>query len=410
MAGAPYFQGIMTLKDADFAGKRAFIRVDFNVPLTKDGRVGDDFRIRSSVPTIQYVLGKGGRPILASHLGRPKGKRAPEFSLEPARGVLEDLLKAKVHLAPDCVGDNVRKMAQALPAGEVLLLENLRFHAGEEANDPAFARELASLADVYVNDAFGTAHRAHASTEGVARLVRPAVAGLLMEKEIEFLGKLLAGPDRPMVAILGGAKVSDKIGVIKNLMGKVDGLLVGGGMANTFLKAEGLDVGASLVEPASLAVAAEIIGMAASGRVELVLPVDFVAGSKIAAGADTVLADRTSPVPHGFAIADIGPKTILKFCEKISTARTIFWNGPVGVFEVEDFARGTLEVAGAVAAASVRGAVSVIGGGDTVSAVAKAGVKDKMTHVSTGGGASLEFVEGKELPGILALSKKGGCS
>jgi phosphoglycerate kinase len=409
LTGAPYFQCVMTLKDVDFSGKRVFIRVDFNVPLTKDGRVADDFRIRSSLPTIRYVLEKGGRPILASHLGRPKGKRVVEFSLEPARGALEDLLKAKVRLAPDCVGDDVGKIARALPAGEVLLLENLRFHAGEEANDPAFARELASLADVYVNDAFGTAHRAHASTEGVARLLRPAVAGLLMEKEIEFLGKLLAGPDRPLVAILGGAKVTDKIGVIKNLMGKVDGLLVGGGMANTFLKAEGLDVGASLVEPASVGVAAEIMSLAASSRVELVLPVDFVAASKITAGADTVLLEKTAPVPDGFAIADIGPKTILKFCDKINTARTIFWNGPVGVFEVEDFARGTIEVARAVAAASVRGAVSVIGGGDTASAVAKAGVKDKMTHISTGGGASLEFVEGKELPGILALSKKGGC-
>jgi phosphoglycerate kinase len=307
------------------------------------------------------------------------------------------------------VGDDVLKLARALPAGEVLLLENLRFHAEEEANDPTFARQLASLADVYVNDAFGTAHRAHASTEGVARLVRPAVAGLLMEKEIEFLGRLLAGPERPLIAILGGAKVSDKIGVIKNLMGMVDGLLVGGGMANTFLKAEGLDVGASLVEPASIGVAAEIISLAVSSRVDLVLPVDFVAASKIAVGADTVLMDKTSPVPKGFAIADVGPKTILRFCEKISTARTIFWNGPVGVFEIEDFARGTIEVAGAVAAASSKGAVSVIGGGDTASAVAKAGVKDKMTHISTGGGASLEFVEGKELPGILALSKKGGC-
>jgi phosphoglycerate kinase len=333
----------------------------------------------------------------------------PEFSLEPVRSVLEGLVQTKVRLAPDCVGDDVDEMARTLPAGEVLLLENLRFHPEEEANDPAFARELASLADIYVNDAFGTAHRAHASTEGVARLVRPAVAGLLMEKEINFLGKLLAGPDRPLIAILGGAKVSDKIGVIKNLLGKVDGLLVGGGMANTFLKAEGLDVGASLVEEDSIRVAAEIISLAATSRVELVLPVDFVAASKIAAGADTVLADRTTPVPGGFAIVDIGPKTILKFCEKIGRARTIFWNGPVGVFEIEDFARGTLEVAGAVAAASSGGAVSVIGGGDTASAVAKAGVKDKMTHISTGGGASLEFVEGKELPGILALSKKGGC-
>jgi len=410
LAGAPYFQGVMTLKDVNFAGKRTFIRVDFNVPLTKDGEVGDDFRIRSSLPTIKHVLGQSGRPVLASHLGRPKGKRVPEYSLEPVRQVLEGCLNLRVRLAPDCVGDDVREMAGALPAGEVLLLENLRFHPEEEANDPGFARQLASLADIYVNDAFGTAHRAHASTEGVARLVRPAVAGLLMEKEIEFLGKLLADPVRPLVAILGGAKVSDKIGVIRNLMDKVEGLLIGGGMANTFLKAAGLEVASSLVEDAALAVAAETIGAAKSCRADFVLPVDFIAASKIAAGADTVLGERPAPVPHGFAIADIGPKTIIRFCEKIAAARTIFWNGPVGVFEIEDFARGTTEVARAVARATAGGAVSVIGGGDTASAVAKAGVKDQITHISTGGGASLEFVEGKELPGILALSKRGGTS
>jgi len=408
LSGRPYFDGIMTLEDVDFAGKRAFVRVDFNVPLGQDGKVADDFRISSSLATLRHILTKGGSAVLASHLGRPKGKPAPQFSLKPARDVLEHLLGTPVQLAPDCIGDEVGRMAAALRAGDVLLLENLRFHAEEEANDPGFAAALASLAHVYVNDAFGTAHRAHASTEGVPRLLRPAVAGLLMKQEIDFLGRLLAGPDRPFIAILGGAKISDKIDVLKNLIDKVDGMLVGGGMANTFLKARGLDVGKSLCEEDALEVAGEIMSLAESRRVALLLPVDFVAAGKIAAGAETVVADDAGPIPEGFAIADVGPKTILSFCEKIKTARTIFWNGPMGVFEIDAFARGTLEVARAVAAASAAGAVSVIGGGDTARAVAAAGVRAKMTHISTGGGASLEFIEGKHLPGIVALSRKEG--
>ncbi len=393
----------MTVRDVEFSGKRALIRVDFNVPLGKDGRVADDFRIRSALPTIEYILGRGGRPILASHLGRPKGKPAAEFSMKPVRDVLQGLVKAKVHLAPDSVGEDVLRMAHSLPEGEVLLLENLRFHAEEEANDPAFSRALASLAEVYVDDAFGTAHRAHASTEGVARLLRPAVAGFLMEKEIEFLGKLLANPDRPFVAILGGAKISDKIDVLKNLLGRIDCMLIGGGMANTFLKAQGFDVANSLVEDGSLGAAREIMKLAESENVALVLPIDFVAASKVEAGASV---ERVSRISEGFAIVDVGDRTILRFCEEIEKARTIFWNGPLGVFEIEAFARGTFEVAKAVANASQNGAISVIGGGDTASAVARAGVIDRVTHISTGGGASLEFVEGKELPGILALSKK----
>lgn len=397
---------ILTVRDVNLAGKRVFLRVDFNVPLTKDGKVADDFRIRSALPTIRYVLEQGGKPILASHLGRPKGKPAPELSMKPVRDVLEALLAAKVVLAPDSVGDQTVVMARSLAKGEVLLLENLRFHAGEEANDPEFSRKLALLADVYVNDAFGTAHRAHASTEGVARLLRPAVAGFLMEKEITFLGRLLAGPERPYVAILGGAKISDKIKVLKNLLAKVDSMLVGGGMANAFLKAQGVDVGSSLCEEGSLGVAGEILNLASARKVNFLLPVDYLAASKVETGASTVVLDRGSRIPQGFGIVDAGARTVAQFCEVISQARTIFWNGPVGVFEIDDFARGTFEVAEAVAAATQKGAVSVIGGGDTARAVARAGVKSQITHISTGGGASLEFIEGTELPGIAVLSRK----
>jgi phosphoglycerate kinase len=398
-----YFDDIMTVSDIDLTGKRVFTRVDFNVPLTKDGKVGDDFRVRAALPTIDYIIKQGGMPVLASHLGRPKGKPVPGLSMRPVRDVLEALLGAPVGLAPDCVGGATVDLTRSLKPGQVLLLENLRFHAEEEANDPGFCGQLALLADVYVNDAFGTAHRAHASTEGVARLLRPAAAGLLMSKEIRFLGKLLSRPDRPFVAILGGAKISDKIDVIRNLVGKVDGLLIGGGMANTFLRAQGLDIGNSLCEAGSLDVAREIMALASSKKVDLLLPVDFVVASRVEAGAET---ERGGLVPPGFAIVDVGEETVKSFGDKIAKARTIFWNGPLGVFEIEDFSSGTFEVARAVARASAAGAMSVIGGGDTASAVARAGVADKMTHISTGGGASLEFVEGKELPGIAALSRK----
>jgi phosphoglycerate kinase len=326
--------------------------------------------------------------------------------MKPVAGALEALLGAKVRAAPDCVGEETERMAKGLGAGEVLLLENLRFHPGEEADDPEFSRKLASLGDVFVNDAFGAAHRAHASTDGIARLVRPAVAGLLMEKEIGALGRLLAGPDRPFVAILGGAKISDKIDVLKNLLSVVDRMLVGGGMANTFLRAQGVDVGSSLCEGGSLGVAREILAAASARKVDLELPLDFVAASRIEAGGSTVVLDRGSAMPPGFAIADVGGKSIARFCEVISAARTVFWNGPVGVFEIDDFSRGTIAVARAVAEATRGGTVSVIGGGDTARAVAKAGVEDQITHISTGGGASLEFVGGAELPGIAVLSKK----
>ena len=406
MPGTPYFRNVMTLQDATFGGKRVFVRVDFNVPIDNSGAVADDFRIRSSLPSLNYILSQGGVPVLASHLGRPKGKPAAEFSLKPVAEALERLLGSKVRFAPDCVGEETSRIARSLGAGDVLLLENLRFHAEEEANDPRFSRDLASLADLYVNDAFGTAHRAHASTVGVPGLLKPALAGLLMEKEIKFLGKLLAEPERPFLAILGGAKISDKIDVLKNLLSLVDGMLVGGGMANTFLKARGFEIGASLFEEKSVCVAGEIMDAASSKNIPLVIPLDFVAASKIAKGAATVLVDRGARLPKGFSIVDVGGKTIADFCGRIASARTVFWNGPLGVFEIEDFSRGTYEIAGAVAAASERGAVSVIGGGDTASAITKAGVASKITHVSTGGGASLEFVGGIELPGIAALSKK----
>lgn len=397
---------ILTVRDVDLAGKRVFLRVDFNVPLTQGGKVADDFRIRSALPTIRHVLERGGKPILASHLGRPKGKPAAQFSMKPVRDVLETLLATRVYLAPDSIGEKTSGMARSLGDGEVLLLENLRFHPGEEGNDPEFCRELASLADLYVNDAFGTAHRAHASTEGVARLLRPAVAGLLMDKEITFLSKLVAEPESPFVAILGGAKISGKIGVLKNLLCKVDSMLVGGGMANAFLKAQGTDIGSSLCEEGSLGIAAEILDLASAKNVGFLLPVDYLVASKVEAGASTVALDRGSKIPQGFGIVDVGSKTVAQFCGVISQARTIFWNGPLGVFEIEDFARGTLEVARSVGAATRRGAVSVIGGGDTASAVAKAGASGEITHISTGGGASLEFVEGAQLPGIAVLSRK----
>jgi phosphoglycerate kinase len=406
MPGAAYFQNVMTLRDAGFEGRRVFVRVDFNVPVGKSGEVEDDFRIRSSLPTIEYLLSHGGVPVLASHLGRPKGRPSQEFTLRPVVSVLERLLGKKVRFAPDCVGEETSRMVRAVAPGEVLLLENLRFHAEEEANEPVFSRALASLADLYVNDAFGTSHRAHASTVGVPRILKPALAGLLMEKEIAFLGRLLSGPERPFIAILGGAKVSDKIEVIQNLLSRVDGLLIGGGMANTFLRARGFDIGSSLFEEKSVCIAGQIMDSAASTNVPFLLPADYVAASKIAAGAATVLLDRGTEVPRGFSLVDVGGKTIADFCDRISSAKTIFWNGPLGVFEIEDFSRGTREIARAVAAASGKGAVSVIGGGDTASAIDKAGVASEITHVSTGGGASLEFVGGIELPGIAALSKK----
>jgi phosphoglycerate kinase len=407
MQSPKYFENKMTVEDVSLSRKRVLIRVDFNVPLGKDREIEDDFRIRASLPTIEYVLAQGGSPILISHLGRPKGQRVEGLSLAPVSTRLEGLLGRKVRFAPDCVGEETEKMVSAIKIGEVLLLENCRFHPEETENVPEFARRLAALADIYVNDAFGTAHRAHASTEGVAHLVRPAVAGFLMKKEIEFLGKLLVDTKRPYVAIIGGAKISGKIEVLKNLIDRVDAMLIGGGIANTFLKAQGVQIGKSLCEETALDVAAEIIDLAASKGVAIRLPEDFLVAGEVAAGSEVGSRSKDEGVPDGWSIVDIGEKTLVGFIEYIGRAATIFWNGPLGVFEIAEFSRGTLEIAQSVAAASQGGAFAVVGGGDTASAVAKAMVTDKVTHVSTGGGASLEFVEGRELPGIAVLSAKG---
>ncbi len=390
-----------TLRDVDVRGRKVLVRVDFNVPL-EEGHVADDTRIRAALPTIQYLLDNGAAVILMSHLGRPKGKPDPKYSLRPVADHLSNLLGKPVKFCPEVVGPTAEAMAQALQPGEVMLLENTRFHPGEKANDPEFARQLAALAGpngLFVNDAFGSAHRAHASVVGVAQYL-PAVAGFLMEKELDFLGRLLTAPERPFVAILGGAKISDKIGVIRSLLEKADRLLIGGGMANTFLKAQGLEVGDSLVEEEALEEAKRLL--TESGD-RLVLPVDAVIADRFApdAARRVVSADR---VPPGWRILDIGPETVNRFRSELQGAKTVFWNGPMGVFEFPAFAEGTFAVARALA--ELDGAVTVVGGGDSVAAVKQAGVADKITHISTGGGASLEFVEGKELPGVAVLEDK----
>lgn len=383
-----------TVRDIDVQGKRVLVRVDFNVPLA-EGKVTDDTRIRAALPTIQYLLDHGAAVILMSHLGRPKGERKPEFSLAPVAEHLSKLLGKPVTLAPDCVGPEVEAMAKALKPGDVLLLENTRFHPEESKNNPEFAKQLAALGEIFVNDAFGAAHRAHASTEGVTHYL-PAVAGFLLEKELIFLGKALESPDRPFVAILGGAKISDKIGVIENLLGRCDRLLIGGGMANTFFAAQGYEMGDSLVEADSLDVARELLE---KGGDKLVLPVDLVIADAFDANANA----KTVPVGNiepGWRALDIGPETVKRFREALQGAKTVVWNGPMGVFEFPRFAQGTIAVAQAVAET---GGTTIIGGGDSVAAVKQAGVDDKMTHISTGGGASLEFLEGKTLPGVAAL-------
>jgi phosphoglycerate kinase len=386
-----------TVRHIDVAGKRALVRVDFNVPLEKS-MVSDDTRIRAALPTIRYLLGHDAQPILCSHLGRPKGKPEPKYSLRPVAERLGQLLNRPVEMAPDCVGPVVDEMARKIPHGGLLLLENLRFHAEEEANDAEFAQALASLADVYVNDAFGSAHRAHASTVGVTAYL-PGVAGFLMEKELAFLGQALAAPARPFVAVLGGAKVSDKMGVIHNLLGKVDSLLICGGMANTFLKAQGKAVGESLVENDKLGEARTLL---LDSDFKLVLPVDVVVADRLDAEAQARIVS-VDAVPPGWRILDIGPRTAEHFTQHLRTARTVVWNGPMGVFELEPFAKGTIAISRALA--NLSGATTIIGGGDSAAAVEQAGVAQRMTHISTGGGASLEFLEGKELPGVAALEE-----
>ncbi|MEA2697170.1 MAG: phosphoglycerate kinase [Myxococcales bacterium] len=390
---------IKTISELDISGRRLFIRVDFNVPLTPAGGVADDTRIRESLPTIRYAMEKGARTVLASHLGRPKGKPDPKYSLLPVAARLAELLAVEVTLTDEPVGDGARKVVSDLRNGGVALLENLRFTEAEEANDETYARALASYADVYVNDAFGTAHRAHASTVGITKFVSEKGMGLLMEREVKFLGKLLGDVDRPFLAIIGGAKVSDKIGVLENLLSRVNQLLIGGAMANTFLKAKGGRLGRSLVEEDKLALARSFLKKAELANVDVLLPRDAVAAAGIKAESGRVVS--ASEVPEDLAALDIGPETARGFSDAIARAQTIFWNGPMGVFESEPFAAGTLAVANAVAA-NTR-ALSVVGGGDSVAAVHKAGVADKITHISTGGGASLEFLEGKKLPGLAAL-------
>ncbi len=393
----------LSVTDVDLKGKRVLMRVDLNVPLSDDGKkVADDTRIAAALPTIRYVLEKGGRLILMSHLGRPKGQVREDLRLAPVAERLAELLGKPVRMAPDCVGEEVEKLASGLAEGEVLLLENLRFHKGETKNDPAFASELAKLGDVYVNDAFGTMHRAHASTEGVTKYLKERAAGFLVAKELEAFSRALEAPEKPFIAILGGAKVSDKIGVIENLLSKVDSLLIGGGMAYTFEKAQGHAIGNSLVEDDKLDLARELLGKAKEKGVEVVLPVDHVAADEYKADARTKVVG-VGQIPDGWEGLDIGPKTIQAFKEVIAGAKTIIWNGPVGVFEMEPFATGTREVARAVAES---GAVSVLGGGDSARAVKEAGVAGEMTHISTGGGASLELLEGRTLPGVASLTDK----
>jgi phosphoglycerate kinase len=386
-----------TVEDMDVKGKKVLVRVDFNVPI-KEGNVGDDTRIRAALPTIEYLLNKGAAVILCSHLGRPKGGPDPKFSLKPVGEYLSKLVKKPVAFADDCVGPTAEAAAKALKPGEILLLENTRFHPEEEKNDLDLAKKMASLADLYVNDAFGSAHRAHSSTEGVARFL-PAAAGFLLEKEIKYLGQAIAEPKRPFVAILGGSKISDKIGVIKNLLQKADVILIGGGMANTFFKAQGYPVADSLVEDEALETAKELL---AKGGTKLRLPVDVTIADKFEADAALKVMDM-APIPDGWRILDIGPKTVEAYAKALKGAGTVVWNGPMGVFEFPNFAKGTYAVAKAVAES---GAVSIIGGGDSVAAIQESGLADKITHISTGGGASLEMLEGLVLPGLAALQDK----
>jgi phosphoglycerate kinase len=392
---------VKSIKELNIKGKRVFFRFDFNVPLDQAGSIKDDTRIRRAVPTIKYAIEQGAKCILSSHLGRPKGERKPEMSLRPVATRLQELLGVPVGFVDDCIGPNVKEAVAGLQDGGVLLLENLRFHAEETKNDPGFSAELASLADVYVNDAFGTAHRAHASTVGVAQLVKEKAAGLLLKEELENLEKALKSPAKPVVAIFGGAKVSDKLAVLENIVGRMDAVLVGGGMANTFLKAEGIDVAASKVEEDMIGTATEILKSACEKGCALLLPVDVVTSDKIEEGAVAQTVDA-SAIPAGQMALDIGPKTIERFGEEIRKAGTIVWNGPMGVFEIGAFKNGTMKIAEAVASAK---GFSLVGGGDSVRAVQQAGVADRISYISTGGGAFMEFMEGKTLPGVAALEE-----
>jgi phosphoglycerate kinase len=395
----------LSIEDLNLKGKNVFMRVDFNVPLDEHQNVTDDLRIRAALPSIQKIINDHGRAILCSHLGRPKGQRKPELSLKPAAKQLSLLLNKEVLFANDCIGSEVDKMKQNLQDGDVLLLENLRFYPGEEKNDPEFAGKLANQCDIYVNDAFGTAHRAHASTEGVTSYFDRCAAGYLMQKELEFLGQALENPKRPFVAVLGGAKISGKIDVIENLMAKTDALIVGGGMIFTFYKAHGWGIGKSILEEDRLDMAKDILKRSQDSKTKLELPVDVLVADKFEAGANT----RTVPVheiPEEWIGVDIGEKTIAGFKKILSSAKTVVWNGPMGVFEIADFSRGTEVIARHLAEITRKGVVTIVGGGDSAAAVKKFDLEEKLSHVSTGGGASLEFLEGKTLPGVAALTEK----
>lgn len=397
----------LSVDDVALQGRRVLTRVDFNVPLDPEGRITDDRRITESLPTIEHVTGKGGKLILMSHLGRPKGKCVPAMSLAPAAERLSCLLGRPVRMAPDCVGEEVELIVAGLGNGDVVLLENLRFHDEEEANDPGFAAQLARLGDLYVNDAFGTAHRAHASTEGVTHHFRERAAGFLMQKELRYLGEAVDEPGRPFLAITGGVKISGKIDAISNLMQKVDGMVIGGGMAYTFFKAQGLEIGDSVLEKDRVDLARETLEKARTLGLSFLLPVDCVIADSFSEAAQTRVVPGGA-IPEGWQGLDIGPRTVEIFKTEIERAQTILWNGPLGVFEMDRFAVGTNAIALALAEATDRGAVTIIGGGDSAAAVSKAGLAERMTHISTGGGASLEYLEGKVLPGVAALTDKAG--
>lgn len=393
----------LSIADINLKGKRVLVRVDFNVPLDKECKITDDRRIRETLPTIKKIIGDGGRAILCSHLGRPKGKPVPEMSLKPVATRLGELLSKDVRFAPDCVGPEAVQMAHALKDGEILLLENLRFHPEEEKNDPAFAAQLAKLGEIYVNDAFGSAHRAHASTEGVTKFIETSAAGFLMEKELKYLGGALHDPKRPFVAILGGAKISGKIDVIQNLMDKVDAILIGGGMMFTFFKAMNKKIGKSLLEEDKIDLARQTLENANAKGLKLILPVDCVVADDVSETAHSSVVS-IDDIPDNMKGLDVGPETITLFQNELEPARMVIWNGPMGVFEVEKFARGTYAVADILAEMTAKGATTIVGGGDSAAAVSRRGLDNKLTHISTGGGASLEFLEGKTLPGVAALT------
>ena len=393
----------LSIDNLDLKNKRVLVRVDFNVPLDENLRITDDRRITSSLPTIKKIIADGGKAILMSHLGRPKGKVNLKYSLKPAAERLSELIGKEVKLAPDCIGTEVKNLVNKMNPGDVLLLENLRFHEQEEKNDPEFSKQLAELGDIYVNDAFGSAHRAHASTEGVTKYIKLNASGYLMQKELDYLGSAISNPVRPYCAILGGAKISGKIDVIQNLLDKVDTMIIGGGMAYTFFKAQGLEIGKSLLEEEKLEMAKELLNKISKSKVKFLLPIDITIADEFKNDSPTKIVN-INEIPADKMGLDIGPKTIKLFKEELLNSKTIVWNGPMGVFEMDNFAKGTNAIAEALVEATIKGATTIVGGGDSAAAISKAGLDDKVSHVSTGGGASLEFLEGKILPGVVALN------